>query len=275
VHDALAGTHTVVAMARLGIDYKFRRASSLVDELELAVAEYTATEPFSMVTREEPSGDLATVVRVRAQPPVEWSVVIGDAVHNARSALDHLAYALVERDGGVARESTFFPITDASTGYGDRLRSGLAGASRETRDAVRALQPWKGGDDDLWKLHRLDIIDKHRLLVPVGAAHRSIGITFTLPGFPDLPESPDPIVFPPLQLRPADRQYPLQDGDEVFRVAKQARESDPDRAVQLENVAIEIAFGEGVVVEGEPLIPVLRRLVDHASSAVEHLAATV
>ena len=47
-----------VAMGRLGIDSKFRRARSLVDELEHAVAEYLASEPFSLETREEPSGDL-------------------------------------------------------------------------------------------------------------------------------------------------------------------------------------------------------------------------
>lgn len=256
-----------VAMGRLGIDSKFRRARSLVDELEHAVAEYLASEPFSLETREEPSGDLSTIVRVKAQPPVEWSVVIGDAVHNARSALDHLAYALVERDGGVARESAYFPITDESTGYGEKLRKGLAGASREARDAVRALQPWRGGDVDLWRLHRLNIIDKHRLLVPVGAAHSSVAITLDMPGFSG------PITLP--GLRPADRQYPLKDGDVVFRISRQARESDPEGAVRLGDVRIEVAFGEGVVVAGEPLIPVLRHLVSHASSTVEHLVVSV
>jgi len=71
------------------------------------------------------AGNLSFLVRIREDPPAEWSAIIGDAVHNARSALDHLAFALVEANGGSADENTTFPITDKPEGYGDRLRRSL------------------------------------------------------------------------------------------------------------------------------------------------------
>jgi hypothetical protein len=40
-------------------------------------------------------------------------------------------------------------------------------------------------------------------------------------------------------------------------------------------LTFEIAFGEGQVVAGEPVIPVLRDLIHHAAAAIEPLVATV
>jgi hypothetical protein len=256
-------------MGRKGVDIKFARARGLVDELAQEVERFLAAGPYRLEQQEESSGDLVIRVRVLAEPPVEWSVIIGDAVHNARSALDYLAYALVEQNAGTADERTYFPIGDKRVGYGDKLRSGLRGASKESRDAVRALQPWRGGDDQLWRLHRLDIIDKHRLLVPVGAAHRGVALGMTFAGFGD----GGPIEMPTVEIFPKDRQYPLQDGAEVFRIMKAARDV-PDSGFETNPAGtFEVAFGDGVIVQGEPLVPVLREMVEHAAAAVEPLAS--
>lgn len=39
---------------------------------------------------------------------------------------------------------------------------------------LKALKPYKGGNEPLWGLNRLDILDKHRLLVPVAAGHHTL-----------------------------------------------------------------------------------------------------
>lgn len=44
-------------------------------------------------------------------PPLKWGVLIGDVVHNLRSALDHLAWQLVLRNGGESSWRTQFPAT--------------------------------------------------------------------------------------------------------------------------------------------------------------------
>jgi len=40
-------------------------------------------------------------------------------------------------------------------------------AGRLVEDALRALRPYRGGNDGLCALHELDLIDKHRLIIPV------------------------------------------------------------------------------------------------------------
>jgi hypothetical protein len=256
-------------MDRQGIDAKFGRARRLVDELHGEMTDFWGREPFQLEARDD-AGDLVYVVSIREEPPTDWSVLIGDAVHNARSALDYVAGALVVDNGGTPDESTYFPITDQQTGYGDRLRKGLGGASQVSKNAVRALSPWRGGDDELWRLHRLDIIDKHRLLVAVGTAHRGITMSVTFPGF----EPGDAAISsPPIALRSADRQFPLADGAEVFRIAAAAREENASGFITEHGVTFDLAFGdgEGVVVAGEPIFPTLKDLVEHAAAVADRL----
>jgi hypothetical protein len=38
---------------------------------------------------------------------------------------------------------------------------------KEVVDAIRSIHPYQGGDDTLWRLHRLNAIDKHNMLVAV------------------------------------------------------------------------------------------------------------
>lgn len=258
---------------RAGVGAKFVRARQLLNELELSVAAFLALQPFALEERDEQeTGDLVYRVRVERQPPIEWSTVVGDIVHNARSALDHLAWRLVEAGGGTPSDATYFPIADAEAGYGEKVRKALKGASQANREAVKALRPWRGGDNDLWRLHRLDIVDKHRLLVPVGAAQRGIVLGGTFAGFD---ERLQPVRLPPIELRAADNQYPLQDGAEVFRVMKAARTADPAGFAFEHRVSFGIAFGDGLIVEGEPLVPVLRGLVENAASVAEPLMASI
>ncbi len=102
--------------------------------------------------------------------PVEWSLIMGDAVHNLRSALDLLAWQAVIAGVGTPSRSTCSPIYKKQE---DRKFSlALKGAPSHFIDAVRQMQPyidapmaeaWRGGR--LWLLYRLDIEDKHHLLV--------------------------------------------------------------------------------------------------------------
>jgi hypothetical protein len=96
----------------------------------------------------------------------------GDALHCARTPLDHLAYILVLADGGQPTTQTAFPIFDNRVSRSD-LRGKVKGASQQAISDILDLHPWRGGDDKLWLLHRLDIIDKHRLLLTVANVHRT------------------------------------------------------------------------------------------------------
>ena len=57
---------------------------------------------------------------------VEWSLILGDLLHNLRSALDHLAWQLVVDGGGTPSQDTNFPVC-CSTQV-SRVQRSLSGA---------------------------------------------------------------------------------------------------------------------------------------------------
>lgn len=108
-----------------------------------------------------------------AIPRVEaaWSVISGDCLTNLRAVLDHLAWQLVLLDGGTPCRATQFPILSRVPPAGLQLRPRIQDGAILT--AVDAVQPYKRGEGasarnhQLWTLHDLVNIDKHRLLVLV------------------------------------------------------------------------------------------------------------
>jgi hypothetical protein len=105
------------------------------------------------------------------------SVVVGDVIHNLRSALDHLAWQLVILDGGQPTDDTQFPIYASETNAKGNPRNVTIQPGINDQhiiDALIEVQPFteaKYGHDPatnaLWIVHRLNIIDKHRLLVTI------------------------------------------------------------------------------------------------------------
>ena len=45
------------------------------------------------------------------------------------------------------------------------------GVPKVAVDFIKEAEPYQGAGNPLWRLHQLDITDKHKLLVPVGMAH--------------------------------------------------------------------------------------------------------
>jgi hypothetical protein len=248
----------------IGSVEKFKRAEGLYEELHEVLSLYAQTRPFELEPDEDTeTGDLRLRIRIREQPPIQTSVWIGDVVHNTRTALDYAAGALVEKEGGNP-EYAAFPIVEREEKYDQRAEWCLPGAPN-ARAAVKALAPWPGGDNDLWWLHRLDIIDKHRLLVPVGAVHSIVGLGMTYTG--DVFD--EPVTFPIVPLYPTERPL-LTDGDVVFTAQKAAREPNPDVQTNFE-LHFDVAFGEVEVASGEPVLRTLRRLMDHTREVLERV----
>jgi hypothetical protein len=109
-------------------------------------------------------------IRDMPKPSLEIAVTAGDIAHNLRSALDHLAYQLVQHPRTVPlgvkkkpREERWFPIGPLDpTKYDD---SGLEGADPAARTAIKELQPFRNKTHPIWLLNEINRRDKHRLLV--------------------------------------------------------------------------------------------------------------
>ena len=96
---------------------------------------------------------------------MEMGAIVGDIIHNLRSALDLLACDLVLANGGNPK-GVYFPFFKTADGLNKKIKD--RDFNRAGPDAVALLtryQPYEGGDSPLYAIHLLDIIDKHRMLV--------------------------------------------------------------------------------------------------------------
>ena len=97
-------------------------------------------------------------------PQEPWGLILGDAVHNARSALDYLAWRLAGSD--LADIRTQFPICLTP----DKFKDAYWRLKRIDSDAlaeIGKLQPYNRPDPkrhSLWLLQELDARDKHKLI---------------------------------------------------------------------------------------------------------------
>jgi hypothetical protein len=158
---------------------KLRRAADLTAELREKVAPLAiiAEQSIDCIRCADRSSRLEC--RVRTVPTVDPMVaaIVGDIVHNLRSALDHLAWQLVRLDGGQPDETTAFPIHLSSlNGRGNPRNLTIAPGIRRSdiMEAVESMQPYDAlryghppETDALGILQRLNNIDKHRLLLTV------------------------------------------------------------------------------------------------------------
>ncbi len=100
--------------------------------------------------------------------PSDFALSAGDVLYNLRSALDHLACALVLANGGKITIRTGYPIVENAPKT-DRDKARIAekvqGMGQEAKDYILSTQPYRQGNSALARLHKLNIRDKHRLLL--------------------------------------------------------------------------------------------------------------
>ena len=205
--------------------------------------------PFAVEATED-AGDLVYRIKINSSVPIGWSAIVGDIVHNIRSSLDLIVWQLIIQNGNTPGMNTRFPIGIKETGYGKQLRDSLRGANENAKRLVRRLKPYPGGNTILTQLHALDICDKHHLTLIVGSAHKHVLLT------PKLTADwiPKDFQFPTFAINPADRQFPLSDGKEVFRIKKAARHGG---GLGDFGLVFELAFGDVEEVKGLPLLETL------------------
>lgn len=168
-----------------GAFLKVERARQHLKLLNAEIAAFAAKDSYRVAANFE--GEPAEIVirmYFRDKPasiPLRLSLIAGDAVHNLRSALDHLAYALAQIGTGPTRH-TQFPIFEDAKQFRDNQDRFLAGIVKRHRARIEALQPYHArpgflesvkpdsqhplaSNLFLLAIRRLDNMDKHRLLI--------------------------------------------------------------------------------------------------------------
>jgi hypothetical protein len=253
---------------------KLSRAEQHIDDLEAAIIAFHRTNPYPIITEDDPQTGkrIARVGDEIATIPSTIPLILGDAVHAIRSSLDHFAYAADPAQAG--KTKTAFPIWRNETVPARKELKSLLGrqigrASEPLKKALLALEPYQGGHGEkLWLIDQLDIIDKHRLLVTIGISYESLGFDAAA-GLRGLADWTKDLPVTMLYLKPASR-YPVQPGTKLFI----ADASSFDEHEQLQ-FTFNVAFGEPQVLEGQPLVPTLRGLLNEVKGLLKRLIPLV
>jgi hypothetical protein len=199
---------------------KTERAKAHVKELAAEIEAFKAKDPYVVVIEDDTQrSQRIWKLRVNHCVPEHLATIVGDVIHNARTSLDLLMCAVVRHCDPIRQsiKHVHFIVRETKAKFEADLPENIKGASPGAIKLIHDLKPYKCGNEALWRLHQLDVLDKHQAIIPVGAGHRSLGIP--LGGFPIF--TPWGMEVPPAQtvfFRSADTQFPLKDGAELLTI---------------------------------------------------------
>lgn len=159
-----------------GVLAKYNRSVQIFDELRAEIGAYLNDPQADDFSRGEFDRDTWEWIErfTGPQPPLRWGVLLGDCVHNLRSALDHLICQVALLDGGTMEEckKSQFPIASKSESQYERMAERCLPTcfTDKHRAMVREPQPFcsrTGAEKNpLSALANFSNTDKHRLVNP-------------------------------------------------------------------------------------------------------------
>ena len=186
---------------------KLERAQEHVRNLDVLFAAFMDARPHLPVIKDKRNDrgiwQMTLEISSRIPPPTEIGLVLGDAVHNFRCALDHMTWELIGSDGGTQDRYTAFPTGDTRINFESRVK-GMITPRQDTKQFFVDLAVYPSGHGEiLYGLHLLDNADKHCVITPTIEATVFDGITLIdmttgerLPADPiDVPADADDRIF--------------------------------------------------------------------------------
>src|SRR5579862_9890522 len=142
---------------------KIERAKKHIFDLDELIGNFCDSNPYTILAKPHPIPEIRYTTlyldRIDAVPE-SINLTIGDVIHCLRSALDHAAYNLVLANGRKCAEHVYFPICDPSEKFTSSIHGRkIKGMTPGAKNFIRSVQPHITGDNTLWHIHRLDIID--------------------------------------------------------------------------------------------------------------------
>jgi hypothetical protein len=231
-------------------------------ELSLAEGDWTARQIedtpsqmhcFSGEHRTIPADAKFHVFQLAYRPkqpiPQIFSLFIGDAIHNLRAALDHLATGIL-REFQVSTAFQTFPFHEERENLITHptllaIEKALPGAKTLIVDE---MQTYAAGNRNLWPITKLDNIDKHNLIIATVAAVRITNVNLRTAG-----------------IDTANMTVGFDAAQPQFVVLSEA----PIAIDQNADIAATVKFGEGRFFQNQPVVPTLSQMSQFVSEALD------
>lgn len=154
----------------VGCWLKIERAYEHINNVQAEAVAFAKANPYNIRQEyDEKAGQLVLLFTHCVDLPPRLSILIGEALYQARSALDHLVWQLIIHNEQPPPPKSGFPIFTTPDGYKSRGKPMVKGMAASAEARIQSLQPYCRGtafqDDPLWILQEMNNADKHRLLV--------------------------------------------------------------------------------------------------------------
>lgn len=245
---------------------KIERAKKHVNDLNDIIIDFLADKPFELWSRykKKPSQRFL-FVKQHKDIPTEVSLIIGDAIHNLKSALDILAFRMVG-DKAPTPQRVLFPFASSEKGLQGSIGNrqlGLAG--EKVVDTIKGLQPYAGGNKLLYGIQILDTKDKHHFVITTGQVAHITGDQLRIltgtqvvgPGVLefDVPTG-KPIIVQDIRGTRAQRRN--------FKPFEEKVDFQPP---------FHISFGPGQGFDGRPVVPTLMLMTETVEEAIVKISS--
>lgn len=253
---------------------KTERARQQIDALQTVFESFYKSKSYTIRQELYPQVGEKRLIFHADPLPLKWSVIIGEIVHDLRSALDHSIYELTCIETGIPSHKTEFPIFEDEGLYfqvnkrGEPTRpSGLykiQGIKDTRRQAIiKGLQPSEFRKTHkphehpiLAFIHELDIVDKHRTNLLCRMATTSFDVRWLRDTYP---------ISNTLVMNR------LEDGVEIAHWKPVGNFNDE---VDMEaKVSFEIAFGDSIpILNKQFVVPVIQSLIRGVERVLHYLS---
>ncbi|HXM38600.1 MAG TPA: hypothetical protein VN908_08085 [Gemmatimonadales bacterium] len=246
---------------------KIERAKEHISEFEADSRAFLQANPYFGVSQfDQTQGRLTFVVRGPNQIPPRLSSVAADAVQNLRSSLDILWHRVWAPETAKARK-VYFPMFENPHALETRFKGVKEASQKAAVDILRRAKPYKSGNKPLYDLFEIAPRDRHETPVLSVAAYNKI--IFALP--PNVTYRGKrglQFHFTPLDASGAVVHLFLKDGAPLPMDISVETTGGPVVEVKCQLPA-DIAFGEGEILEGEPVPKTLHEFLDVTNAIVE------
>lgn len=150
---------------------KLDRAEQHIRDLQATIEAWIKLRPYRpLIKAKRKDGDDWNVwieLLVDEPLPLNLPLILGDAVHNLRCALDHAMWDLIGFDRGKQHKHLQFIACLTRVDFEASVR-GVETPSQSVKDLLTSLAAYPTGDGELlYAVHALDRADKHRAITPV------------------------------------------------------------------------------------------------------------
>lgn len=189
--------------------------------------------------------------------PEMLALVIGDAIHNLRTALDHLATGIlrafpvpnspVDPNFPMAPERKHIKTNPVLTA----IEKAIPGSKKLFLEKIR---PDNGRDERLWRFNSLDNLDKHNLIIPTVTVVTVDNINARFGGT---------------------MMSNCAMGGDAAGEMKMILSAAPIAIDHGFQTAVDVKFGKGTAFEDEPVVPTLTQISDLVSKTVKEFGALI